>query len=438
MKKVVIMGAAGRDFHNFNTYFRDNEEYEVIAFTAAQIPDIVGRKYPTALAGDLYPDGIPIKYEEELPRLIEEEQVDQVVFSYSDVSHQYLMERASLVNAEGADFCLLGPESTMISSSLPMITVTAVRTGCGKSQTTRRVTDVLRAQGKQVVVIRHPMPYGDLEKQKCQRFEKLKDLDKHDCTIEEREEYEPHIDRGNIVYAGVDYGEILARAEDEGDVIVWDGGNNDFPFYRPDFSIVLADPLRAGHEKTYYPGNISLRMADLILINKVETATPEDVNSIRESVEQFNPEAQIMEAASPIFVKKPEVIKGKRVLVIEDGPTLTHGGMKFGAGTLAAKKFGASEIVDPKPFAVGSIEETYRTYPQIGNLLPAMGYGKKQISDLEKTIKEAAPEAVVIGTPIDLRRLIDFDVPTTRVTYELQELGKPGLDEVLNSLEVLK
>ena len=438
MKKIIIMGAAGRDFHNFNTNYRGNEEVEVVAFTAAQIPDIAGRKYPAELAGDLYPDGIPIEAEEDLPELIKENDVDEVVFSYSDVPHQYVMERASLVNAAGANFKLLSPENTTLKSSKPLISVTAVRTGSGKSQTTRRVTDVLRGMGKKVAVIRHPMPYGDLVEQKVQRYENYEDMDKHDCTIEEREEYEPHIDRGNILFAGVDYEEILRQAEKEADVIVWDGGNNDFSFYDSDYSIVLTDPLRAGHERTYYPGNVSIRIADLVVINKVETATPDQVNEVRENVRDLNERARIMEASSPLSVEDPSVISGKRVLAIEDGPTVTHGEMDLGAGTLAAKKYGAKELIDPKPHAVGSLKETFEDYPHVPELLPAMGYGKKQIKDLQATIDNSSPEAVVIGSPIDLRRLIDFDVPTTRVTYELQELGNPTLEELLNNLEVLK
>lgn len=437
MKKIIIMGAAGRDFHNFNTYFRGNDDVRVVAFTAAQIPDITGRQYPPELAGDLYPEGIPIEAEEDLPKLIEEKEVDEVVFSYSDVPHQYVMERASLVNAAGADFKLLSPEHTALKSSKPLISITAVRTGSGKSQTTRRVTDILRNMGKRVAVIRHPMPYGDLVAQKAQRFETYADMDKYDCTIEEREEYEPHIDRGNLVFAGVDYEEILRQAEQEADVIVWDGGNNDFSFYEADFSIVMADPLRAGHERTYYPGNVSIRMADLVVINKVETATPDQVNEVRRSVKELNKDAGIIEASSPITVEDSSVISGNRVLVIEDGPTVTHGEMDLGAGTLAARKYGARELIDPEPHAVGSLKETFATYPHIPELLPAMGYGKDQIKDLSETIKNCSPEGVVIGTPIDLRRLIDFDVPTTRVTYELQELGSPDLEDVLTNLEVL-
>lgn len=438
MKKVIIMGAAGRDFHNFNTYFRDNKEYEVVTFTAAQIPDIAGRKYPAELAGDLYPDGIPIEAEEDLPKLVKKHDIDEVVFSYSDVPHQYVMERASLVNAAGADFKLLSPKNTMLQSSKPLISITAVRTGCGKSQTSRRVTDILRSMRKDIAVIRHPMPYGDLAAQRVQRYEDYGDMDKHDCTIEEREEYEPHIDRGNLVFAGVDYEKILHQAEQEAEVIVWDGGNNDFPFYKPDFSIVLADPLRAGHERTYYPGNISIRMADLVIINKIETATPDQVNQVRESVRELNADAEMIEACSPLSVEDPSIISGKKVLAIEDGPTVTHGGMDLGAGTLAAKKYGAKELIDPKPHATGALKETFKTYSHIPELLPAMGYGKEQIEDLDKTVRNCSPEGVVIGTPIDLRRLIDFEVPATRVKYELQEIGTPKLSDIFKELDISK
>lgn len=437
MKKVIIMGAAGRDFHNFNTYFRGNDDYRVIAFTAAQIPDITGRKYPAELAGDLYPEGIPIEAEEDLPELIEEDDVDEVVFSYSDVPNQYVMERAATVNSAGADFRLLSPAHTTLKSSKPLVSITAVRTGCGKSQTTRKVTDLLRNRGNVVAVIRHPMPYGDLAAQKVQRFEDYEDMDKHECTIEEREEYEPHLDRGNIVYAGVDYEKILRRAEEEADIIVWDGGNNDFSFYESDFNIVLTDPLRAGHERTYYPGNISIKMADAVLINKVETATPKQVNQVRASVRELQPGVPIVEAASPLSVEDPKVITDNKVLVIEDGPTVTHGGMDLGAGTLAAKKYGAKEIIDPKPCAVGSIAETFEKYDHIPELLPAMGYGPDQIRDLQATIDSASPEAVVIGTPIDLRRLVDLEVPSTRVKYELQEIGSPNLEDLLKKSRVI-
>lgn len=434
MKRVIIMGAAGRDFHNFNVYFRDNPTYKVVAFTATQIPNIDGRRYPAKLAGKLYPKGVPIESEDELVELIAKHDVDLVVFSYSDVSHQYVMERASWAMAAGADFMLLGPKATQLTAKKPVVSVTAVRTGSGKSQTTRRVTDILRAHGKRVVVVRHPMPYGDLVKQECQRFASFKDLDRYECTIEEREEYEPHLERGTVVYAGVDYEKILRMAEREADVIVWDGGNNDFSFFVPDIDIVVADPLRAGHEVTYYPGHINLRLADVVVINKVDTASRAQVERVRESVRKFNPSAKIIEAASPIFVEDPQVIEGKRVLAIEDGPTLTHGEMAYGAATLAAEKYGAKELVDPRPYAVNSIAETFKKYPHIGKLLPAMGYDEEQIKDLAKTIKRTDCDAVIIGTPIDLKRLIKFDVPTTRVLYELQEIGHPTLEEVLAPL----
>jgi predicted GTPase len=434
MKRVIIMGAAGRDFHNFNVYFRDNPNYKVVAFTATQIPNIEGRRYPAKLAGKLYPKGIPIEPEENLRELIAEHNVDLVVFSYSDVSHQYVMERASWAMAAGADFMLLGPKSTQLKAKKPVISVTAVRTGSGKSQTTRRVADILRKHGKRVVVVRHPMPYGDLVKQECQRFASFKDLDRYECTIEEREEYEPHLARGTVVYAGVDYEKILRMAEREADVILWDGGNNDFSFFVPDMTIVVADPLRAGHEVTYFPGHINLLLADVVVINKVDTASRAQVERVRENIRKFNPKAKIIEAASPIFVEDPSVIEGKRVLAIEDGPTLTHGEMPYGAATLAAEKYGAKELVDPRPYAVNSIAETFRKYPHIGKLLPAMGYGEEQIRDLAKTIKRTDCDAVIIGTPIDLKRLIKFDVPTTRVLYELQEIGHPTLEEVLEPL----
>jgi predicted GTPase len=431
MRRVVIMGAAGRDFHNFNAYFRDKIDYQVVAFTAAQIPDIAGRKYPPELAGPRYPQGIPIEPESELVELIKRNRVELVVFAYSDVSHQYVMERASIAMAAGADFMLLGPESTMLKSRKPVVSVTATRTGAGKSQTTRTVAEALKAMGKKTVVIRHPMPYGDLNAQACQRFASFADLDKYDCTIEEREEYEPHIARGNVVYAGVDYGRILKEAEKEADVILWDGGNNDFSFYKPDLSIVVADPHRAGHELTYYPGYINLRMADVVVINKVNTSKPEEVAHVRANIEAHNPQAVIIEAASPIAVDDPSVILGKRVLVIEDGPTVTHGGMQYGAGVLAAWQEGARELLDPRPFLVDSLAETFKQYPNIGKLLPAMGYGAEQIRDLEKTINCSDAEAVVIATPIDLGRLIEFKVPTTRVRYELQELRPTTLAAVL-------
>lgn len=430
-KRVIIMGAAGRDFHNFNVCFRDNEDYRVVAFTATQIPNIAGRRYPPELAGRLYPEGIPIEPEERLPELIREYKVDLVVFAYSDVSHQHVMERAAVALSAGADFMLLGPESTMLKSRKPVIAVTAVRTGSGKSQTTRRVSDILRKMGKKLAVVRHPMPYGDLAAQAVQRFASYEDLNKHECTIEEREEYEPHLDRGNVVYAGIDYERILRRAEEEADLILWEGGNNDFPFYKPDLWITVADPHRAGHELTYWPGSVSIRSADVVVINKVDTADEEAIQRVRENVREVNPEAVIIEAASPLFVDQPELIRGRRALVVEDGPTLTHGEMSFGAGVLAAKRFGAKELIDPRPYAVRSIAETFAKYPQIGKLLPAMGYGEGQIKDLAETIRRAAPEVVVIGTPIDLRRLIEFEVPAVRVRYELQEIGRPTLEEVL-------
>ncbi|MCD6494999.1 GTPase [Candidatus Bipolaricaulota bacterium] len=430
-KRVIIMGAAGRDFHNFNVYFRDNEDYEVVTFTATQIPDIEGRMYPAELAGRLYPNGIPIEPESDLEKLIVEKKVDLVVFAYSDVTNQYVMERSALVNATGADFMLMGTKSTMVESKKPLISITAVRTGSGKSQTTRRVSEILKSQGKKLAVIRHPMPYGNLVEQEWQRYETYADLDKYECTIEEREEYEPHIDSGTIVYAGVDYEKILRKAEEEADVVIWDGGNNDFSFYKPDLSIVVVDPHRAGHELLYYPSGVNLRTADIVVINKVDTASFDDIQFVRHNVIDVNPKARIIEAASPIQVDDPSVIRGKRVLVIEDGPTLTHGGMKYGAGTIAAKRFNATEIIDPRPYTVASITDTYNKYPKIGHLLPAMGYGDQQIKDLQETIDRVDCEAVVIGTPIDLTRLISFKVPATRVRYELQEIGLPNLDTLL-------
>ncbi len=430
-RKVLIMGAAGRDFHNFNVYFRDNEEYEVVAFTATQIPNIEGRTYPPELAGHLYPDGIPIYPESELTNLIRSKGIDLVVFSYSDVSHEYVMHKASEVLAAGADFRLMGSKTTMLKSSKPVVAVCAVRTGCGKSQTSRYVVGFLRNKGMRVVAVRHPMPYGDLVAQAVQRFATYEDLDRYDCTIEEREEYEPHIDRGVIVYAGVDYERILRQAEQEADVILWDGGNNDLPFYAPDLHIVVADPHRPGHEVRYYPGESNFRMADAIIINKVDTAPPEGVLEIREHARQINPNAVVVEAASPIFVENPDAIRGKRVLVVEDGPTLTHGGMPYGAGWVAARRFGAAEIIDPRPYAVGSIKNTYEKYPDTGEILPAMGYGEKQIEELGETINRSPAELVIIGTPIDLRRLIDIRVPSDRVRYELEVIGQPSLDDIL-------
>ncbi len=438
MRRVIILGAAGRDFHNFNVVFRDNPHYEVVAFTATQIPDIEGRRYPPELAGPRYPDGIPIEPEAKLEELIQEHDVDVCVFAYSDVSHQHVMERASRAMAAGASFWLLGPKATMLESEKPVISITAVRTGCGKSPTTRRVTDILKELGHKVVVVRHPMPYGDLTKQVVQRFASFDDLDKYDCTIEEREEYEPHIRRGNVVYAGVDYEKILRAAEREADVIVWDGGNNDFPFFKPDLAIVVADPHRPGHELTYFPGFVNLLMADVVVINKVDTADPKNVAIVKENVKRHNPRAVVIEAASPITVENPEVIEGKRVLVIEDGPTLTHGEMAYGAGVLTARKYGARELIDPRPFAVDSIKETFEQYPHLKDVLPAMGYGEEQIRDLEETIRRSNAEAVVIATPVDLTRLIEFKVPTARVVYELEERGPVTLEAVIRERLKLK
>ncbi len=430
-ERVIIMGAAGRDFHNFNVFFRENPRYEVVAFTATQIPNIEGRRYPPELAGDLYPEGIPIYSEDDLERLIRELRVDTVVFAYSDVSHEYVMHRASRALAAGADFLLLGPDHTMLRSSKPVIAICATRTGSGKSQTTRYVSDVVRGLGKRVAVVRHPMPYGDLVDQAAQRFATYEDLDRYRCTIEEREEYEPHLDRGNIVFAGVDYARILEMAEAEADVILWDGGNNDLPFYTPDLHIVVTDPLRAGHELRYHPGEANLRRANVVVINKVDTASADAVRQVRENVRAVNPEAIIVEAASPIFVEAPNAIRGKRVLVIEDGPTLTHGEMAFGAGVVAAQKFGAAELVDPRPYAVGSIRETFARYPHIGPLLPAMGYGTAQIAELEATINATPCDLVLVATPIDIRRVARIEHPTDRVRYELQVIGTPSLEAII-------
>ncbi|HFC10397.1 MAG TPA: GTPase [Chloroflexi bacterium] len=429
--RTIIMGAAGRDFHNFNVFFRDNPDYEVVAFTATQIPNIEGRTYPPELAGKQYPKGIPIYPESELSRLIKELKVDQVVFAYSDVPHEYVMHKASEVIAAGADFRLMGLESTLVESSKPVVSIGAVRTGCGKSQTTRRVSLILRDMGYKVAVIRHPMPYGNLAEQAVQRFATYEDLDKYKCTIEEREEYEPHLDNGMIVFAGVDYEAILRQAEKEADIILWDGGNNDIPFYKSDFHIVVADPHRPGHEMKYHPGEANARMADLFIINKVDTADPDAVLEVRENLHALNPDAPILEAASPIFVDDPAAIRGKRVLVVEDGPTLTHGGMAYGAGWVAAKRFGAAEIVDPRPYAVGSIRDTYAKYPTTGAVLPAMGYGETQIRELEETINSADADLVIIGTPIDLRRVMKIDKPSDRVRYELQVIGTPTLEDLL-------
>ncbi|MDQ7798706.1 MAG: cyclic 2,3-diphosphoglycerate synthase [Candidatus Edwardsbacteria bacterium] len=426
-KRILIMGAAGRDFHNFNTYFRNNQDYEVVAFTATQIPDIAGRKYPAALAGKLYPKGIPIYDEKELTKLITKLKVDQVVFAYSDVPYAYVMGKGAVVNAAGADFMMLGPKDTMIKSTKPVISICAVRTGSGKSQTTRRVIEILMAMGKKVVAIRHPMPYGDLVKQKVQRFATVQDLAKHKCTIEEMEEYEPHVVRGNVIYAGVDYEAILRQAEKEADVIVWDGGNNDFSFYKSDLEIVVVDPHRPGHELSYYPGEVNLRRADVIVINKEDSARKEDIKIVKANIKTANPRALVIDADSPVTVEQPQSLKGKRVLVIEDGPTLTHGEMKYGAGVVAAKKHGVAKMIDPRPYAVGTIADTFKKYPGIGVLLPAMGYSAKQISDLQATINRTPCDMYVVGTPIDLRRLVKFPKPAVRVGYDLKETSHPDL-----------
>jgi len=430
--KVIIMGAAGRDFHNFNVYFRNNPTYQVIAFTATQIPNIEERRYPAALAGELYPDGIQIYPEEELVELIHAHSIDLVVFAYSDVQYQYVMSKGAVVNAAGADFTMLGPDSTMLKSKKPIITVCAVRTGSGKTSVSKRICEILRQKGKKVSVVRHPMPYGDLVKQAVQRFSSYEDLDEMDTTIEEREEYETHINAGCTLFAGVDYEKILRRAEAESDIVVWDGGNNDFSFFKPDLNIVVADPHRAGDGLTYYPGEINLRMADVVVINKQDTAELENIELVRRNILEVNPDALIIDSASPITVEHPEIIKGKRVLVVEDGPTLTHGGMKYGAGTIGAKKAGALEIVDPRPYAVGTISETFRKYPDVGPLLPAMGYSDEQVSDLEETINNTDCDAVVIGTPIDLKRVVNIKKPSTRVRYEIKEIGELNLEQVID------
>lgn len=434
-KNVIIIGAAGRDFHNFNTYFRDNDNYNVVAFTAAQIPDIDGRKYPAELAGKLYPTGIPIFAEDDLPNLIKDLKADICVFSYSDIPYQRVMATGAIVNANGADFMLLGPKDTMVKSTKPVIAVGAIRTGCGKSQTSRRVIEYLMAKGLKVVAVRHPMPYGDLVAQKVQRFATIEDLKKHKCTIEEMEEYEPHVVRGNVIYAGVDYEAILRAAENDPngcDVVLWDGGNNDFPFYKPDLMITVTDPHRAGHELSYYPGEVTLRLANVVIINKMDSSAPEDIQLVRENIEKVNPNAIVIDGASPIKVDDPSVIKGKRVLVVEDGPTLTHGEMKLGAGIVAAKKYGAAAMVDPRPYTVGKLSETFRIYPNIGTLLPAMGYGDEQTKDLETTINNTDCDSVIIGTPIDLNRIIKINKPNTRVYYDLQEIGAPDLGGIID------
>ncbi|HLT57593.1 MAG TPA: cyclic 2,3-diphosphoglycerate synthase [Limnochordales bacterium] len=429
-RRVVIMGAAGRDFHNFNVVYRDNPAYRVVAFTATQIPDIEGRVYPASLAGSLYPEGIPIVAEEDLPELIRREAVDEVVFAYSDVSHQYVMNRASIAMAHGADFRLLGPKSTMLKARVPVVAVGAVRTGAGKSQTTRKVAEILTQRGVRVVVVRHPMPYGDLTQQVVQRFASYEDLERHRCTIEEREEYEPHIDRGNVVYAGVDYGQILEQAQAEADVILWDGGNNDFPFYKPDLLITVADPHRPGHETTYHPGETNFRMADVIIVNKVDSAPAEQVEAVVAAARAVNPRAVVIQAASPITVDEPDVIRGKRVVVVEDGPTLTHGGMAYGAGVIAARQLGCT-LVDPRPYAVGSLKKTFAQYGHLENLAPAMGYGEGQMRDLEATLNATPADAVIIGTPINLGRLLHLNKPFTRVRYELEERGDITLQQLL-------
>jgi predicted GTPase len=433
-KRVIIMGAAGRDFHNFNTYYRGNEAYNVVAFTATQIPDIEGRKYPVELAGDLYPEGIPIYGEQELPRLIKDLNVDDCVFSYSDVPYQHVMSVSAIVEAAGANFVLLGPKDTMIKSTKPVISVGAIRTGCGKSQTSRRIIEILMAKGVKVVAIRHPMPYGDLVAQKVQRYAELSDLTKHNCTVEEMEEYEPHVVRGNVIYAGVDYEAIVRAAEkdpDGCDVILWDGGNNDFPFYVSDLVVTVVDPHRPGHELTYYPGEVTLRIADVVVINKMDSADAAGIQTVRNNIATVNPDAIVIDGASTLDIDDPSVVKGKRVLVVEDGPTLTHGEMKIGAGVVAAHKFGAAELVDPRPYTVGRLSETFEIYPEIGTLLPAMGYGEQQLKDMETTINNTECDAVVIGTPIDLSRIIDIKKPNTRVYYHLQEIGSPNLESIL-------
>ncbi len=431
-RRVVIMGAAGRDFHNFNTVFRDNDGYEVVAFTATQIPDIEGRRYPPSLAGKLYPDGIPIIPEERLTDMIKEEGIHEVIFSYSDITHEYVMHKASEVIAAGADFTLLGNNETMLRARLPVISVCATRTGAGKSQTTRKICEYLNENGSDLVTIRHPMPYGDLGKQTVQRFARYEDLDRHECTIEEREEYEPYLNKGMIIYAGVDYGAILREAEKEGDILIWDGGNNDTPFYRPDMHIVVLDPHRVGHETRYHPGEANLKMADICIINKCDTASEEDIEELEDNIKETNPSAAIIRANSPIKVTDPDAVKGKRVLAVEDGPTVTHGGMSFGAGKLAAEKYGAADIIDPREFAVGSIKETFEENPHLENILPAMGYSPKQIKDLEKTINDSDCDLVITGTPIDLSRVLEVDKPLVHVTFELDVQEEGRLEEFLD------
>jgi predicted GTPase len=433
-RKVMIMGAAGRDFHNFNVFFRDNEDYEVVAFTATQIPNIDDRKYPSELAGKLYPGGIPIYSESELTGLIKEHYVDEVVFSYSDVSHEYVMHKASEIQAAGASFVIMGAEPTMLKSKVPVIAVCAVRTGCGKSATTKKICQILKEAGKKIVVVRHPMPYGDLIRQSVQRFENYEDLVTHNCTIEEMEEYEPHIEQGTVVYAGVDYEAILRKAEGEADIVIWDGGNNDLPFFKPDVHITLVDPHRPGHEVTFYPGESNLILANIVIISKEETADVENINIVKDNIKKTNPKAAVIDASLNIIVEDSEIIKGRKVLAVEDGPTVTHGGMAYGAAVIAAQKHGSSAIVDPRPFAVGSIKETFKKYPDIGNLLPAMGYDQKQILELEETINQTDCDTVIIGTPIDLSKIIKINKPVVRAKYEFQEISKPGLKDMIMGL----
>ncbi len=430
-RKTIIMGAAGRDFHNFNVYYKDNKDYEVVAFTATQIPNIANRKYPPELAGRFYPDGIPVYEEKELTRLIKDYKIDEVVFSYSDVNHEYVMHKASEIQAAGASFVIMGAEQTMLESNVPVIAVCAVRTGCGKSAATRRICQILKEAGKKVVVVRHPMPYGDLVKQKVQRFETYKDLALHDCTIEEMEEYEPHIEQGTIVYAGVDYDSILRNAEDEADIIIWDGGNNDLPFYKPDVHVTLVDPHRPGHEVTFYPGETNLILADIVIISKEEHVKVENITKVKENIKQANPMALIIDALLRITVENSEKIKNRKVLAVEDGPTVTHGEMPYGAAVIAARQYSSTRLVDPRPFAIGSIKETFHKYPGINNLLPAMGYSRKQIYELEETINQVDCDTVITGTPIDLSKIIKINKPIVRVKYELQEIGKPDLSDLI-------
>ncbi|MFQ5714969.1 MAG: cyclic 2,3-diphosphoglycerate synthase [Candidatus Scalinduaceae bacterium] len=433
-RKVIIMGAAGRDFHNFNVFFKGNEDYDVIAFTATQIPNITDRRFPSDLAGRLYPNGIPIYSENELTALIKEHNVDEVVFSYSDVSHEYVMHKASEVQAAGASFVIMGAEQTMLKSKVSVVAVCAVRTGCGKSATTRKICQILEELGKKVVVVRHPMPYGDLINQRVQRFETYEDLVTHDCTIEEMEEYEPHIEQGTVVYAGVDYEAILRKAEGEAEIVIWDGGNNDLPFFKPDVHITLVDPHRPGHEVTFYPGESNLILANIVIISKEETADVENINIVKDNIKKTNPKATVIDASLNIMVEDSEIIKDRKVLAVEDGPTVTHGGMAYGAAVIAAQEHGSSTLVDPRPFAVGSIRETFKKYPGIGNLLPAMGYDQKQILELEETINQTDCDTVIIGTPIDLSRRIKINKPVVRAKYELKEISKPGLKEVIIGL----